>query len=187
LGWLSFQPNGDISFGLCDRTYVSLKFEARIGVWSAYNRVRTRFEVVSDPSAADKVTNPHLTYHAPDYFHFKSRGQRVEEAPFWGIADVPITLQQQHELKWIRAVSAPLSTLRSAGLLRGRFDSQDLVISAPTESVSVRMSIDFIRPNVGQQFSHASLWYVTWKDVGVRLGMAFTFPQFATMAWAHYH
>jgi len=188
LGWLSFQPkNGDISFGLSDNTYVSPVFQSAIGIWNAYNRVRTRFEVVSDPSAAERFVNPHLTWHAPNYFHFKRHDQQREDASFWGIADVPLMIQQQSEVKWIRAVSGPLIGLKTAGPLRGRFNSEDLTIRVPTENLSIQITVDFIRPNAGDGFGHSSLWYIPWQNVGIRLSMSYTFPQIATLAWAHYH
>src|ERR1700716_2438370 len=180
LGWLSFQPKtGDISFGLCDNTYVSPAFKAAIGVWNAYNRVRTYFEIVSDPAAAERVINPHLTWHSPNYFHFKRHDQRREDASFWGIEDIPLMIHQQLEVKWLRAGSGPLRNLKTAGPLRGRFDSEDLTIQAPTENVSVRISADFIKPNAGREFGHRSLWYISWQSVGIRLAMSYTFPQIA--------
>ena len=121
IGWLSFQKDGDISFGLCDNTYIAPKFEAAIGIWNVFNRRKTTFEVVSNPSAAECVVNPHLTWHAPHYFHFKSQGQRAQEASFWGIADVPMMLRQDSEVKWIRATSGIVAGLKTAvGSMRGR-------------------------------------------------------------------
>jgi hypothetical protein len=186
LGWLSFQPtDGAISFGLSDNAYVAPAFQAFIGIWNAYNRVRTRFEIVSDPSAAERVVNPHLTWHPPNYFHFKRRDQSRDDAPFRGIAQIPMMLQQQSVVKWIRATSGPLADLKTAGPLNGRFNSQELVIRVPTESLSVQMTVDFT--NAAAQFAHASLWNIQWRDVSVRLRMSFTHPQFPTIAWAHYY
>ncbi|WP_271589240.1 hypothetical protein [Bradyrhizobium sp. CCBAU 53415] len=188
IGWLSFQKSGDISFGLCDNTFIAPKFEAVIGIWNVYNRVRTSFEIVSDPSAAEQVVNPHLTWHAPNYFHLKSQGQRAEDASFQGIADIPLMLQQESETKWIRATSGPVDSLRTAiGSLRGRWDSEVLTIQVPTESLSVQISIDFVRRSVGPDMGHSSRWYIPWHQVGIRLTMGFTYPHFPTLAWAHYH
>ena len=187
LGWLSFQKNGDISFGLCDNAYIAPVFQAQIGIWNAYNRVRIYFEIVSDPTAAERVINPHLTWHAPNYFHFKRHDQRREDASFWGIADIPLMLEQQTEVKWIKATSGTLRGLKTAGQLRGRFASEDLTISVSTEDVSVGLSIDFVRPNIAKVFDHRSCWHFTWHDIGIRLSMSYTLPQFPTVAWAHYH
>jgi hypothetical protein len=38
IAWLSFQPDGSISCGLRDRTYVSPRFQDRISLWNVYNR-----------------------------------------------------------------------------------------------------------------------------------------------------
>ena len=122
-------------------------------MWNAYNRIRTRFEVVSEPSAAERVVNPHLTWHAPNYFHFKRHDQQSEDASFWGVADITLMIQQQLEVKWIRAVSGPLSGLKTACPLRGRFNSEDLTIQVPTENLSVQITVDFIRPNAGAGFA----------------------------------
>jgi hypothetical protein len=186
LGWLSFQKNGDVSFGLSDDAYISPVFDVYMGVWSLYNRVRTRFQIVSDPTTANKVRNPHLTWHAPAYFHFKSSDQKASEASFKAIADVPLMLWQQHEVKWITATSGQISKLKTAGNLRGRYDSEEITIRVPSEYLSVQMHIDFVRPNTQAEIQPTQRIY-TWQKVGVRVRMAYTYPQFPTMAWAHYH
>jgi hypothetical protein len=66
-------------------------------------------------------------------------------------------IQQQSEVKWIRAVSGPLIGLKTAGPLRGRFNSEDLTIRVPTENLSIQITVDFIRPNAGDGFGHSSL------------------------------
>src|SRR5262249_38341584 len=99
------------------------------------------------------------------------------------IADIPLMIQQQLEVKWIRAVSGPLSGLKTAGPLRGRFDSEDLIIQVPTENLSVQITVDFIRPNAGAGFGH----YIPWQNIGIRLAISHPFPHIATLAWAHSH
>jgi hypothetical protein len=42
VGWVSFQPDGSISFGLNDRAYISPKFKTQSMIWNAYNRVGPR-------------------------------------------------------------------------------------------------------------------------------------------------
>lgn len=187
LGWLSFQKNGDISFGLADSAYVAPRFNASIGIWNAYNRVRSYFEIVSDPTAAEKVHNPHLTFHSPIYFHFKSHTQSAKEASFRAIADIPIMLEQQDRVDWIRAVSAPISLLKTAGQLRGRFSSEELSIHVPSESLSISVKIDFVNSSTSNRQLHNSLWHFNWHGIGIQLSMSYTYPHFATMAWAHYH
>jgi hypothetical protein len=188
LGWLSFQPkDGAISFGLSDNTYISPAMGVHIGVWSAYNRVRSYFEVVSDPAAAERIVNPHLTWHPPASFHLKRPDQRASDATFFGVALVPLMLSQQHKVDWIRATSGRLSGLKTAGPLRGRFESEELVIIVPDENLSVQIRVDFVRPTAGAGVAHQSRWYIPWQDVGIKLTMAYTYPTIPTLAWAHYH
>jgi hypothetical protein len=145
LGWLSFQPkDGAVSFGLSDKTYVAPAFHASIALWNAYNRVRSYFEIVSDPSAADCVVNPHLTWHPPIRFHFKRCKQKKEDASFWGLADISIMITQQSEVKWIKATSGPISGLKTAGKLNTRFKAQETAIRIPSEQLSVQMEVDFV-------------------------------------------
>lgn len=187
VGWINCRPNGDISFGLCDEAYIAPRFEAAIGLWNAYNRVKTVFEVVSDPSSADHVANPHLTWHAPHYFHFKSNKQLAKDASFWGIADIPLMLSQESEVKWIRARTSRLGSLKTAGSLRGRFASRDFTQMVPSEDFSAEIEIDFTLPSAGQGFAHRSRWFVPWHQIGLRITMGFTFPGFPTLSWAHFH
>jgi hypothetical protein len=79
LAWLSLPPNGDVSFGLNDKTYISPRFKGRNYVWSAFNRVTAEYEVASDPNTLEPVKNPHFTFHQPGYFHLKSDKDRAQE------------------------------------------------------------------------------------------------------------
>ena len=188
LGWLSFQRKGDISFGLSDAAYVAPQFHAHIGIWNVYNRIRSHFEIVSNPSAAEKVFNPHLTFHAPNYFHFKSHTQPARDASFHGIAEIPLMLSQQPVIEWIRAFSAPISQLKTAGLLRGgRFSSEDLSIHVPGEGLSVQMAVDFVTPGQTQGQVQLTQWVYDWHNVGIRVSMSYSWPHIATVAWAHHY
>jgi hypothetical protein len=162
VGWLSFQPrDGAISFGLSDKAYAPQLLGAQ-------------------------VNNPHLTWHPPIYFHFKGHTQASKDAYFQGIADIPIVLQQQPEQKWITARTRPLADLKGAGQLNGRFKSEELVIKVPTENASVQISVDFVRCGAWKGVGHASLWYIDWRDIGIRLTASFTFPTSPMIAWVHY-
>jgi len=188
IGWLSFQPNGNISFGLNDNTFIAPRSNAVIVLWNAYHRVKTAFEVVSDPTTAEQVVNPHLTWHVPNYFHLTRRGERSDDASFKGIADVPMMLEQEATVQWIRATSGMVVGLKTAtGNLRGRWDTEVLAVQVPSEAVSVQIDVDFVRPDAGQGMGHRSRWFIPWHQVGVRLTMGFTHPHFPTLAWAHYH
>jgi hypothetical protein len=108
VAWIALPPNGDISFGLSDKTYISPGFRNRQFVWNAYNRVTAQFEVPSNTNSLDSVKNPHFTYHQPHWFHLKSDKDRAhkDEQLFAGICEVPLVLQQQDEMPWIRATTS---------------------------------------------------------------------------------
>ena len=150
LGWVSFQPDGSISFGLNDKTYISPKFKARHFVWNAFNRARIHYEVASDPSTLEPVQNPHFTYHPEVWFHLKADGPGSGEALFEAIADVGLTLKQNLEMPWIRATSAPIADLPTSRHRSGNVPVNDLTIRIPTENLSVCMALDFVTPQCGQ-------------------------------------
>jgi hypothetical protein len=97
VGWVSFQPDGSISFGLRDRTFVLESGRARINLWNAYNRVQIQYVAPKVTEPLLPVENPHFTFHPPVHFQLKSNAQRTskDEQIFSGIADVQITLMQQ--------------------------------------------------------------------------------------------
>ena len=125
VAWLSFQPDGSISFGLQDRTYISPKFKAQHFVWSAYNRAKLEYFVPSSPEELEQVTNPHFTFHPPHWFRLRAN---KEEALFEAIADLDLTLRQDHAMPWIRAFSGPLNSLKSGGTRQDRVVADSLTI-----------------------------------------------------------
>ena len=190
VGWISFQPDGSISFGLKDRTYVSPRLHERQFIWNAYNRITIEYVVPSDPDALLQVKNPHFTFHPDVMFHLKSNADRKakDEAIFEGIADVGIVLQQQGEMPWIRATSAPLSTLKPSTEARSDgIETSDLETTAPAimSDCSTRMEIDFIRPKAVVDRRNNSSWEFVWEKVGLRIRVGHIAPQIATLAWFH--
>ena len=189
IGWISFQPDGSISFGLNDQTYISPRFRDRISIWNAYNRVCTIYEVPTDPSALKPVENPHFTYHPDIMFHLKSNDDliREDQAIFQGIADVPITLEQDCQMPWIRAVSAPVDKLKIRSARPDAIETEDLMLSAPTERISVRIALDFVKPAAATTLGHQTQWCIPWGKVALKITLAWTYPQIATLAWFHFH
>lgn len=192
VAWISFQPNGDISFGLSDRTYISPAFRARNYLFNAYNRVGAEYEQASDPSALEPVRNPHFTYHSPIRFHLKSDKARAkkDEALFVGLCNVPIVLSQQDEMPWIRATTAPLKQLKSAGLAWRKVPTNDLPLKVSSEDGSLQISVDFIQPSAGVPNVETppwSFWTFVHSDVGVRLGASLKEPRIATLACYHFY
>lgn len=186
IGWVSFQPNGDISVGLFDTTYIAPQFKARHFIWNAYNRVRIRYVVPSSLDALEPVRNPHFTYHAPIYFHLKPSRKQDGSTLFEAIADVPITLHQDSRMPWIRATSSPLTQLATGGKRDGRIEVEDLVIRSSTEELSIRIELDFIKPEHCNGTNDGWEWSFAWGQVGIRIRMLITHPQVATLAWFHH-
>jgi hypothetical protein len=186
LGWISFQPNGDVSVGLFDKSYIAPQFKGRHFLWNAYNRVRIRYVVPSDPNALEPVKNPHFTYHATSWFHLKPARWQDGDTLFEGIADVPITLAQDTWMPWIRATSSPMCQLKSGGRREGKIEVEDLAIRSSTEFLSVRIEVDFIRPEHCENSDTGWQWSVAWKNVGIRIRLLITYPQVATLAWFHH-
>lgn len=187
VGWLSFQPDGSVSFGLTDRTYIAPRLRQRIGIWNAYNRVKIHYELESDPSALDPVQNPHFTYHPPGIFHLKSNADAASEgeAVFEGIARVAIAVDQDTFMPWARAISAPLTSLPTGGNRNDGIPTEEFLVTIPMENASLCMAVDFIREESKSLYENLSCWCVTWNDVTVRTTLSFTYPHIPTLSWFH--
>lgn len=190
VGWVSFQPDGSISVGLKDRAYVSPKLRERQFLWNAYNRLTIEYVVPSDPKSLLPVQNPHFTFHPDVMFHLKSNvdRKRKDESIFEGIADVGIVLQQQGEMPWIRATSAPLDELSPSGPPRNDVsETAELATHAPIfmPRSSTRIEIDFIKPGDVVECRDESTWEFAWQKVGLRIKVGHVAPQIATLSWFH--
>jgi hypothetical protein len=177
IAWLSFQPDGSISFGLQDRTYISPRSRARIGLCIAIQYV-----IPSDPNALEPVINPHFTFHPSVHFHL--RADRDEQI-FQAIADVQIVLEQDGIMPWIRAVSAPLGQLAYGGRRKDSIDVEEWIVQVGSVEASIRVELDFIKSNCVGGSDDLSRKSFVWHDIGVRVSIAFTYPQVATLSWFH--
>ena len=129
VGYVSFQPDQSISFGLRDRTYISPRLRERRFLWNAYNRITVKYELQSDPDTLLPVQNPHFTFHPAAMFHLKSNKDRKgkDEAIFEAFNPVSMVLQQQSEMPW-----SPIDTLTTASELRApEINTEQLAIDAP--------------------------------------------------------
>jgi hypothetical protein len=192
IAWLSFQPDGSISCGLRDRTYVSPRFRDRIGIWNAYNRIGIEFVVPNNPDSLEPVNGAHITFHPPLTFHFKGRHDRSQhdEDLFQGIAEVRIVLAQQAEMPWLRVISKSLSQLPQAGAPRSDpIDTEELVyaVPAPVAEASALVEIDFIRESDVHQDRPGPPWEFRWHEVGLRVRPRINPPQIATLSWFHFY
>jgi hypothetical protein len=191
VAWLSFQPDGSISCGLRDRTYVAPEMRLRIGIWSAYNRVDLAFRVPTATETLLPVENPHFTYHPPGIFHLKDDDARSanDEDLFKGFADVSIVLQQQTQMPWLRITSGPLADLPVAGPARAdAVTNSEFIHTVPVvvTAASAEVEIDFIRKQDVNAAPHTSVRELVWHDVGLRIRAGFVAPQIATLFWFHF-
>jgi hypothetical protein len=176
---------------LSDKTYVSPRLCVRNFIWNAFNRISVEYVIPTNPDALLAVQNPHFTFHPDVMFHLKSNTDRKanNEAIFEGIADVGLVLQQEGEMPWIRATSAPIDQLPKTGKLREpSINTEDLLMPAPAvmSRASAKMEIDFIRPETVVDRRNATTWEFAWGKVGLRIRTGAVPPQIATLSWFHF-
>jgi len=185
VGWVSLQPDGAVSVGLSDRTFVAPSFRARNFLWNVNNRVTLEYRVAHEPGAMEPVVNPHLTFHPPIYFHLRENNQ-VE---LWaGMADVAIMLEQDGIVRWVRFVSKPFTELKATGPLRDPSRTTIRKVSVPDTEHSIGLGVDFVR-----RPGEAPPEWVTKNLVGATAGVGIDIhtsilpPQTSTLAWLHHY
>lgn len=184
IAWVSFQPDGSVSFGLHDKSYVASRFKEQRFVWNAYNRVETQYLVQSSAQGLRPITNPHFTFHPAAFFHLKAN----QEAIFEGIADVELVLKQQLYMPWIRAASNPLHTLPLTGSRADGIDTEEWCLSVPLDFGSVLLAVDFLAVGIPQRLlpaPHQVVPDVPWRGMVVRVSVQLGGPQIATLSWFH--
>ncbi|OGW66681.1 MAG: hypothetical protein A3H49_00280 [Nitrospirae bacterium RIFCSPLOWO2_02_FULL_62_14] len=183
IGWISLQPNGSVSVGLNDRTFVSPDFKAKNFVWNAYNRVTIQYLISSDPKALKPIKNPHLTFHPPIKFQLRANGQHML---FEGIADLNIMLQQDGRVPWIRFVSKPVSELSKAGPSWNPDRTKILSIRLGNEDCSIGLGVDFVRKDVDVPTEDLLLSeFIDWQDYKLYVHSVAIPAQIATLSWYH--
>jgi hypothetical protein len=142
VGWISKQPDGAISVGLSDRTFVTPEFRSRNFVWNVDNRQTLEYVVPNHRDTMNPVKNPHLTFHPPIYFHLREN-KKVE---LWaGIADVAVMLTEGGRVPWIRFVSNPFVDLRPISPPRRPEITTTERLDLDSDACSVCLGIDFVR------------------------------------------
>ncbi|CAN7142236.1 MULTISPECIES: hypothetical protein [unclassified Variovorax] len=183
IGWVSLQPNGDISVGLNDRTFVAREFAAQQFVWSAFNRMRVAYLVPDDPKAVKPIDQPHLTFHVPAYLHLTSRSNKVT---FEAIADIAFAVAQQGEVPWVRFTSRPLSTLKEAKGGARDVAQRSIQFAATAAHRSIELAVDFVRP--GDTTELLGALHCEWVDHGpyrLRISATERDAQRPMLAWFH--
>jgi len=182
IGWISLQPNGSVSVGLADRTFISPRFHARQLLWNAYNRVSLRYLVPHSPEELRSVVNPHLTFHPPIYFHLRANG---DEELFAGIADVEIMLAQDGHVPWVRFASRPVSELAIAVPPRDPNRTSILRVPVRSSDVSIGLAIDFVRPGVNDPAGSVAERFVDCGENRLHVRCDLLAAQAPTLAWYH--
>lgn len=181
IGWISLQPDGSISVGLNDKTFISPNFNAKNNLWNAYNRVTVEYLIQSDSNTLKPIRNPHLTFHPPIYFHLKANGNK---ALYEGIADLEIMLSQDNIVPWIRFISKPLPELSSAGTPRRPDRTKILSVTTPDENCSIGLGVDFVNAGIAIPANDVALSeYIDWQGYQIRIHATVLKPQIATLAW----
>ena len=182
IAWISLQPDGAISVGLADRAFVSPRFHARQFVWNAYNRVTLQYLVPHSPQELQAVSNPHLTFHPPVYFHLRAND---DSELFAGIAEVEIMLAQDGHVPWIRFVSKPVSQMSNSGEPRNPKRTDSLHVPIESTDVSVGLAIDFVRPDAGQVSPAVAQRFVDCGPNRLHVRCELLPAQEPTLAWYH--
>lgn len=183
IGWVSLQPDGSVSVGLSDSTFVSPDFKAQNFVWSADHRRTIHYLISSDSRTLRPIRNPHLSFHPPHDFHLHANGGNML---FEGIADLDLMLRQDGIVPWIRFVSRAVGRLADAGLTRNPGRARVVLIDAPSEDCSVGFGVDFAAQEQSSRPSDVlvSEW-VQWRTYWLHLHGVALPPQVATLSWFH--
>jgi len=188
IAWLSLQPDGSISFGLNDRTFISPRFNGVQGVWSAFNRIETQYLVQSSPNGLQQVKNPHFTYHPNHWLQLRAN---AGEILFRGLTDVPFVLRQDGTLRWIRAISRPVYEVLGKSSYSTRTDGVDIenwCLHLPHIIGSIRISVDFFpmaSKYDGPPLTNGIVHEIEWHGINVRLAAQLGPAQIATLSWYH--
>lgn len=181
-GWVSFQPDGAISVGLRDKTFLSPTFRARNHIWNYYNRVTLEYLVIDSPKSLEPVINPHLTFHPPGYFHLHANRQNKLWA---GWADLQLMLKHNECIPWIKFVSSPLRDLGKANTPRASKKSIIERIPVPSVDCSIGLGIDFIREVQCEKLGLLYSRIINWEDFFVHIFCEVLPMQIPTLSWFH--
>jgi hypothetical protein len=182
--WINFQKDGSISIGLTDRAFIPPDMNVYHGVWSAFNRQAIQYIVAHDPKALKQIGSPHLTFHPPAVFHLtKGKGKK----PFFGIADVDLTVRQDGWMPWAKIVSKPVSKLSDATKGRAGKMADDLILPVCSGEYSMGLSINFLDPKrMHEVTTSLTSRIVTWHGRSVAVTLEALPPQhISTISWVH--
>lgn len=191
VAWLSLQPDGSISFGLTEKTFVSPEFMGNYDVYNLYNQVLAEFLIGSNPNRLKGVLNPHFTFHPRLLFHLTDSGGRQKKNKtkeiFRGINDVELTVDQYGRLPWIRAVTAPITKQKSFGTRHNGLETRNVKIECKGTDESISIALDFIRPDAVEELLREGVFAMTWHAVSFSCVVSAVEGQIPTLNWFHSH
>jgi len=182
IAWISLQQDWSISVGLRDRAFISPRFDARQDIFNIDNRVTVQYLVPDSPDQLRQVTNPHLTFHPPIYFHLHANS---DQELFSGIADVSLILADESRVPWIRFTSRVLSQLPSSGPPRDTSDTSILRVPMRSSHASVGLGVDYVQPGVEDASGGLLDHFVDWGRFRLHIFCEERPAQLATLAWYH--
>jgi len=183
VGWVSFMPDGAISIGSNEKTFIAPEQRNRAGVWNTYNRVKYKFHIINAKGKLEGIISPHFTYHPPMRFHLKTNYANDDEV-FVGLADVRMAVEQDGYMPWTCITSPPISKMPTRPRPRaGKIDIEILCINWPSEDISVTFSTAFV-PSDRVPPTQCD-WVFPWKDVTLMISLGVSYPQISTLTWFH--
>lgn len=185
--WLSLQPDGSISFGLTDKTFVAPKFMGRFGVFNLYNQVEAAFLIRGDSVGLRKITEPHFTFHPPTLFHLTGKDRNHSIEVFRGINDVELTVSQHGHLRWLRAISPPMSQMKTYGARNDNLRTTVLTADVESEELTIGVSLDFVKPGVVDGQVADTVRFIDHGAIRIRCEISVHPLQIPTLAWFHSH
>ena len=188
LSWVSFQPDGSISYGLSHKTFISPKLKARYFSWNLSKRIRLQDQISTDPTELELVHNPLFTYQPhKHWFHLKANNMTEGQELFGAIVDMDFTLRQQSQMRWIKAVSAPFAGMPTQDFRSAEGPVEDLVMFVPDEYLSACIELTFEKPSAGELPWDQATWCIVWHSVALRITLSFMGPRIPTLTWFQFH
>lgn len=183
--WISLQPDGSVSLGLTDKTFVAPEFVGQFNVFSLYNQVEAAFVIREGPLGLKKITAPHFTYHPRMLFHLTGKEGKHSVEVFKGLNDVEMTVAQYGKLRWIRAISPPMSQMKNYGVRNDSLTSTIQCIPVESEDVSIGIALDFVPPNSGSESAGRNVKFMDHGAIKLRCEIVVLKSQIPTLAWFH--
>jgi hypothetical protein len=185
VAWISLQPDGSISFGLTDKAFVTPQSLGRFDVFNLYNQVETSFLIKHDPVGLKKINQPHFTFHPRILFHLTGMDGKKRAEIFRAINDVELTLSHYGKLRWLRAISPPLRSLKTYGTRNDSLKTDAVSKTATNEDLSVAIALDFVRSEKEREVASDSIHFFDHGNLTIRCETKFLPPQTPTLAWFH--